>query len=242
MDFVENMGLPYRDVALFICDRMCKISDLRTVVPSYMHSNILDGISSHPDMTFCHLGGNKCVVAKEAYEYYKEYLSPYGIEIIKGKNEIKKEYPYDISLNCVIINNILFHKLKYTDDAITEYCKKNNIKFVNVNQGYTKCSTLIVDEKSVITCDEKLYEIYLENGIAALYVSNQNIEINGFDHGFIGGCGGKVSKDKIGFFGELEKYDDFKKVRDFLKERNVEYINLGKGMLKDYGTLIPLMY
>lgn len=240
MEFVKNMGLPDKDITLFICDRMCEKIDLAKVVPSYEHSEILNGIATHPDMTFCHLGGNKCVVAKEAYEYYKEHLSQYGLEIIKGKNEIKKEYPYDISLNCVIINNILFHKLKYTDEAIIDYCEAENIKLVNVNQGYTKCSTLIVDEKSVITCDEKLYEIYLENKISALYVSNKGIEINGFDHGFIGGCGGKISKEKIGFFGELEKFADFVKVREFLKKHNIEYVNLRKGMLKDYGTLIPL--
>ena len=241
MNFIKNPHLPEGEVTLFLKDRCADNIKLNNLKDAYCHGNILSGINTHPDMTFCSLKDGDAVVAKEGYDYYKKLLSPYGFNIIKGENETKKEYPYDISLNCVIIDNKLFHYLDYTDKAIIKYCEKNEIEPINVKQGYTKCSTLIVDEKSVITCDRKLNEIYEQNGINSLFVDNSDIKINNFDHGFIGGCGGKISKDKIAFFGDIEKHKDYNKISAFLNERKITYISIMKGPLFDYGTLIPLL-
>ena len=44
------------------------------------------------------------------------------------------------------------------------------MKFVDVKQGYTKCSTLIADENSVITSDKGLYRVYEKNGVEYILV------------------------------------------------------------------------
>jgi len=236
----SNPHLPDSEACLFLLDRRAEKVKLNNIVQSYEHNNLLAGINTHPDMTFCPLEKNKAVVAKEAYEYYNEMLLKYGYEIMKGENTLKKEYPYDIAYNCVILGGKLFHKIEYTDKAILDYCKENNIELINVTQGYTKCSTLIVDEKSVITCDKKLNEVYLKNGIASICVDNKCIRINNFDHGFIGGCGGKISKNKIAFFGNIKEHPDYQRINEFLRERNVSHLSLTDGQLFDYGSLIPL--
>ncbi len=237
MNIIENPHLPKDDVSLFICDNTLNLGN--NFLPSFALSDVLFGINSHPDMSICPLYNGDVVVAKEGYDYYKKIL-PASLNVIKGENDLKKDYPFDIAFNVVILNGKLFHNLKYTDKAILKYCQNKNLEFVNVKQGYTKCSTLIVDEKSVITSDEKLNEIYLQNGIDSLFVSNDDILINNFDHGFIGGCGGKISKDTIGFFGDITKHKDFLKIKEFLTKRNITHKMITYGPLFDYGSLIPL--
>ena len=237
MYVIRKPHLPKEEVALFICDNT--VNSGSNFLPSFTLSDVLFGINSHPDMSICPMFDGDVIVAKEGYDYYKKNL-PKCLNIIKGENDLKKDYPFDIALNVVIIDGKLFHNLKYTDKAILKYCQNKNLEFVNVKQGYTKCSTLIVDEKSVITSDEKLNEIYLENGLDSLLVQSDEILINNFDHGFIGGCGGKISESTIGFFGDITKHKDYIKIEQFLTKRNIKHKMILKGALFDYGSLIPL--
>lgn len=238
MKLVKSPHLPEGVASLFMCDRSIN-KKLENSFLSFEHENVLNGINTHPDMTFCPLYDGDAVVCKEGYEYYKK-LTEYGFNIIKGENVLKKEYPFDIAYNVVLLNGKLFHNLKYTDKAILDYCKKRNVELVNVKQGYTKCSTLIVDKKSVITCDKKLNDVYNKHGIDSILVSNSDILINGFDHGFIGGCGGRISDKTIGFFGDVTVHRDFKLIKEFLDKKNQSYKILIDGPLFDYGSLIPL--
>lgn len=235
--FVKNPYLPEKEASLILCDN--HIENLKNSFKSFTHPDILWGINTHPDMTLCPLYNGDVLVCKKSYDYYKK-LESFGLNVIKGENDISKNYPFDIAFNVVIIDNKLFSNIKYTDKGIIKYCEDKNIKMINVKQGYTKCSTLIVDEKSVITCDRKLNDIYLDNGLQSLLVSNDEILIKGFDHGFIGGCGGKISKDVMGFFGDVTKHKDFIKINNFLNERNVTFKILTNGPLFDYGSLTPL--
>lgn len=237
---VKKPYLPDGDVLLFVCDRAIN-EKIENSFLSFEEKSVLSGINTHPDMTLCPLYNGDIVVSKDSYEYYKK-LSSYGLNIIKGESELKKDYPFDIAYNALVLDKKLFHNIKYTDKVILDYCKKNNIELVNVRQGYTKCSTLVVDEKSVITCDKKLNEIYNDCGISSLLVSNEEILINNFDHGFIGGCGGRISKKIIGFFGDITKHRDYERIKSFLIERNIEIKLLTKGPLFDYGSIIPLLH
>ena len=232
--------LPKEKCKLFLIDENAKPNINGEVINSYPHTEFLIGINTHPDMTFCPLYNKDAVVSSLAYEYYKMHLDKYGYNIIKGENIEKKEYPYDIACNCVIIKNKLFHTVDYTDKAILKYCAEYGIEAVNVKQGYTKCSTLIVNDNSVVTCDRKLRDIYEKNGLNALLVENKDIRLRNFDHGFIGGCGGKISEDTIGFFGDIESFCDFYKLNDFLNMCGVKFKSLIKGPLTDYGSLICL--
>lgn len=237
MNVIKNPHLPSDEVTLFLCDNTLNLGS--GYLPSFSLPSVLLGINSHPDMSFCPLYNGDVVVSKTGYDYYKKIL-PECLNLIKGENDLKKEYPFDIAYNVVIIDGKLYGNLKYTDKAIIKYCQNKNIELVNVKQGYTKCSTLIVNEKSVITSDKKLNDIYMLNGLDSLFVSSDEIFINNFDHGFIGGCGGKISKDTVGFFGDITKHKDYLKINDFLTKRNIRHKMIISGPLFDYGSLIPL--
>lgn len=244
MKFVENPWLPEDDCTTFIIDKKAqKYSNcFQNVILTISHSSLMSGIDAHPDMCVCHLGGGYIAVAKEQYDYYNKILSLNGFTVICGENDIAKDYPYDIAFNCVLLNNRLFHKLSYTDKAILKYAEQNNFELVDVKQGYTKCSTLIVDNNSVITSDEGLYKIYKSKNIDVLKVDNTKIALENFNYGFIGGTGGLVSKNKMAFFGKIKDHINYNNIKEFLSQRNIEIIELSSDKLTDYGSIIPLIH
>ena len=235
--------MPEKEVTLSVIDKNFNNNqDLINAVRTTELKNVLNGINTHPDMCVCPLGGNLLVLEPTVYNYYYDLLKNYGFNLIKGESILSKEYPYDIAYNCVIINGILFHKLSHTDKKIIEYADKFNIKKVNVKQGYTKCSTLIIDNESVITSDISLHNAYKANGIDSLYISYDGIYLKGFSNGLIGGCGGLRNKNKIAFFGNISLHNDFEKIKDFLTKRNIEILSLSDDKLTDFGSIIPLLH
>ena len=240
MGVIIKPYLPGNKISYAICDRNFaeKISDV-TIIPSYRENGILSGIDTHPDMSICPLGKEFFAVSKNSFDYYRKLLYNLPVKLIKGENDLKSNYPYDIAINVVILNGCLFHNLMYTDKAILKFAEINGLKLVNVKQGYTKCSTLIVKENAVITSDFGLFKAYSENGIEALLISPGSIKLKNFDYGFIGGAGGKISKNEMLFFGDVTTHPDFDKIERFLAEKNIKYVCTG-GELTDFGSLVPL--
>ena len=130
-----------------------------------------------------------------------------------------KNYPENILLNCLYHNNKLYGKLSATDSSVREYCRENNIETVNVNQGYTRCSTLVVNEKAVITADKSIEKGMKNNGAEVLLISAGNIVLEGFDYGFIGGASFS-DNNTIYFFGDITKHPDYNKIKEFTSKHN----------------------
>ena len=243
MSYIRNPYIPEKDAKLFLIDIKAKnYSDvLKRSVFSFSSNKLQKPVSTHPDMTFCHLGMNYAVVEKNSFKYYNELLKKYDFHIIQGKNYVDPEYPKDIALNCVIINGILFHRLDSTDKAVLEYAYENSLKLVNVSQGYTKCSTVIIDKNSVITSDEGLFRAYKREGIDALFVSYEGIKLDGYSNGFIGGAGGMISRNTLAFYGNISDYKDYNIINEFLTGKKISVKSLSDSVLYDYGSIIPLM-
>jgi len=112
-------------------------------------------VAAHADMLLC-------VIEKNLFcykDYYQENIGLFnkiekeGYKVIQIEKECNKLYPKDIALNVLIIGNMLFCNKKYTASEILEFAEKNKYIIINVNQGYSACSTLVVDKKTVITAD-----------------------------------------------------------------------------------------
>ena len=80
----------------------------------------------------------------------------------------------------------IFGKESNASRYIINYAKQSGKRFVNVNQGYSKCSVAKVSEKAAITADSSLYKAMTEQGIDVLLISQGNITLKGYDCGFIG--------------------------------------------------------
>lgn len=199
-----------------------------------------DAIKYHPDISICKLNDNNIVVAPNVYEYYKNKLNHYNFNVIKGESYVSNKYPFNIQYNVAIFGKYAIHNFKYTDKNILEYIEKNNIKKINVNQGYSKCSICIVDENSIITSDNGIYNECIKYNIDCLLIRQGYIDLFNMDYGFIGGCSGLLCNDELSFYGDIKKHPDYKKIFHFVKSKNKKIISLSDENLLDLGSIIPL--
>ena len=167
---------------------------------------------------------------------FKELLKTKNINFIESDSTLSSKYPSNISLNAYITDNYLVHNLKFTDKKILDYCK--NKKTINVNQGYTKCSILPLREKVIITNDTGIYNTLKNEGFDILLLPFGDIELSGFNYGFIGGVGGMISNDSMAFFGSLDNYAFGNEVKKFLYKYDIKPIYLSNTKLIDRGSLL----
>lgn len=165
----------------------------------------------------------------------------YDKNLIFCKQKAGKMYPENILLNFLFFNNTIYGKLSAIDGNLLEYCQKKNIKIFNVNQGYTRCSTLVINDNAVITSDVSIKKAMKNNGADVLLISQGNIMLEGFNYGFIGGASGKLNDNTIVFFGNVEDHPDFKVIEQFCCRYNSNIEILCKAMpLTDIGGIVKV--
>jgi len=200
-------------------------------------SNITyDAISGHPDIFFCKTN-NKLIVAPNLPESYLMLLKEKNFPFVIGSRNVESKYPSSARYNAVVTDNFLIHNLKITDSTILENTKELNQ--IHINQAYTRCNLLPLKNNSFITSDKGIYKTLNEEKLNIIYVSPDEILLEGFSNGFFGGACG-VSKNKVFIIGSLKYLSDGNKVRDFLKNLNYEIIELYDGPLVDGGSLMFL--
>jgi hypothetical protein len=199
-------------------------------------SNFLyDAVCGHPDMLLHIIDSKTIMVHKDMNENFVDKLKNLNFNVVFSKNTLKYTYPEDVILNSVCLDNLFIHNLKYTDDNLLAYM--NSKKILNVKQGYTKCSTAVISEKSIITSDKNIAKTLSKENIDVLLLPPGDIELPGLDYGFIGGCCGLLDKNSIAFYGDLNCYAYGNIVLEFLKKNNVKPIFLKSGKLVDRGSL-----
>src|SRR3712207_6103016 len=123
------------------------------------------------------------------------------------------------------------HYLNYTDKNLLSLIKLSNKKLINTKQGYTKCSTAIVNDSAIITSDKNIAKSLQKENIDILLLPPGDIILPGLNYGFIGGACGLIEKNILAFYGSLECYAYGKEVLSFLKKHKVEPIFLSEGKL-----------
>ena len=247
MKFIKNSFIPEKKISLALVDkRITKEmkNQLRklniSIIESIPCDNTYDAIKYHPDICFIKINNNNIIVAPNVFDYYKKILSPLGFNVIKGSTYIKDKYPNNIQYNIAILGKYAIHNFKYTDKEILKYLDDNNFTKINVRQGYSKCSICIVDENSIITSDEGIYKETLKYDIDCLLIEKGHINLFELNYGFIGGCSGLISNNKLIFFSDISKHPNYKEIKEFVESKNKKIISLSKEKLLDLGSLIPL--
>lgn len=192
-------------------------------------------VSDHADM-LCFFYDKKLLMHRDYYNENKGLFDSLGINIILSDELIGSDYPYDVLFNAVLTDKgILFSNTDHTSALIRKMAEKT----VRVKQGYTACSTCRVDAFSFITADNGLYKAYISNGIDCLLISQGEIAIKGYDHGFIGGASFTFD-DKVCFFGDVTKHSDYSKIKEFVENRGKTVVCLSDEPLCDVGGGIML--
>jgi len=122
------------------------------------------------------------------------------------------------------------------------YLEKEGLEFINVKQGYTKCSIAVVDRKAVITSDYPIYKKLIELGVDVLLIEPGYIRLDGYPYGFVGGTCGNLSGETIAFSGKFLCHPDRLKISSFLKKYNKKVLWLRNENVTDIGTIINLNY
>lgn len=223
---------------IFIAD--ADITDALVIKPCKL--NILpESLQHHADLGICIVSDKKAVCPPDSFDYYKEKLSVYGFQIIKGKNSLDCHYPKDSAYNVCIVGKKCFLNKSVCDTALLDILTSEGYDIINVKQGYTKCSVCPIDENSVITADISIANAAEKHGMDVLLITNDKIVLPGYKNGFFGGCTGLYDKHTLLLNGEIKYLPDCDSIKEFLFKKGISLKEIKKGPVTDIGSIIPLM-
>ncbi len=177
---------------------------------------VSDEIGTHPDLYLCDL----------------------GLEIFFGDpTKLSPGYPGEVRYNAACTGRYFIHNLKYTDPQLLEAAKTLKMTPVHVNQGYSKCNLVVVDEESVITSDEGMGGVMRDVGMKVLTVEPGHVELPGFAYGFLGGTSGRVGEEII-FHGNLLAHPQGTNIISFIENRSLKVRYFSQFPLRDIGSII----
>ncbi len=204
--------------------------------PIWLKSNphVDERLSGHADLSAVHIG--KSIILSEYLNSCEQIHKLINIKYVP--DPMQAVYPYDAALNFCIVADKLFYNPKSANAKLVKKCGCKHL--IAVKQGYTKCSICVVDENSIITSDKRIAEKAEIFGMNALYLPEQFVKLDGFDHGFIGGASFKIRKSELAFTGAIEDTNIKYKIESFLSERGIKPIYLTDKPIFDIGSAIPL--
>jgi hypothetical protein len=200
-----------------------------TVVDFRSKDLVYESISGHPDV-FMHQINNKLIVSTNLPKKYFNWLKDNDINYRVGRNKLGKKYPDTAYYNVASGDGIFIHKEKVTDPNLLE--ELADYRFIHTNQAYSRCNTLILDSKNIITSDAGLHKTMPET----LLVNPRGILLPGFINGFFGGCCGIYQK-KVYITGALKHHKQGEEIKEFIEKAGFEIVELYDGPLFDGGGI-----
>lgn len=197
---------------------------------------VYDEISAHPDIFFCKIDDTI-------------FRAP-NLEInigILGEEDIGKNYPEDIKYNVAQVGRHVIHNFEFTDKKILDFIDRNNLNKINVQQGYSNCSTVAVSDTACITSDIGIYKAVKMNNIDCLLLQGNTIKLldkNGLEtkmNGFIGGASAVIN-NKFILFGDVDYLQDKNKLLEFLDKYELELVDFKNLPIYDYGGVVLIKY
>lgn len=218
-----------------ISEQFEKATGIKTY-PLKPYSRLDLPIATHADMLLCVLDNTMfcykdyCLKNIDLFNMIKEQ----GYKIVTVEKKCERIYPNDISLNVLVIGKNLFCNKKYTAKEILEYAENNNYKTINVKQGYSACSTLVINDRLAITADVGIKIALEKENISVLLISSEGIKLEGYNCGFIGGSGAVLNNIAY-FFGSIKNHPDFNKINKLLLENNIRIFEIIPYDVYDFG-------
>jgi hypothetical protein len=178
-------------------------------------------ISNHPDVFLCKMG-----VGENAPIFFAE------------EEDLGWDYPEDSAFNGACTGKYFIHRLDATNPRLLAAAQEMGMTLIHVNQGYTKCSTVIVDEQAIITYDQGIARACSRYAdLEVLLISPGFVRLDGYDTGFIGGCSGRVGGEIL-FNGDLSNHPDFRRIYRFIESRGLTCRWFSDYPLTDIGSIL----
>ena len=196
-------------------------------------------VASHPDMLLF-ISDGVLITHKDYYDIAKNEIdriaSAGKLSVLLSDEEIGDRYPHDILFNAATVGIFILGLSNKISDHIHALAAETGRRIINVNQGYTKCSTVVVDNNAVITSDRTIALAARECGIDLLFVRPGHITLPGYDTGFIGGASGRCG-NKIYFCGNLDTHPDAMAIKAFCAAHCRTAVSLSSAPLFDAGPV-----
>ena len=164
-------------------------------------------------------------------------LEKLGYEINTVLKNPSPEYPHDVTLNCAVVGKSIIANAKYYAPEIKAFADKNGLTLLHTNQGYSKCSTVVISENAIITSDASIAAVAKLGGIDTLTVNAGYVSLPPYEYGFIGGASG-ADTENVYFCGSLDNHPDADKIRAFCQKHNKQVVCLSQGTPEDVGTVM----
>jgi len=197
-------------------------------------------ILSHPDIYLFQLNKKTIIHAPCVPDDMLGLLKENGIKLIKGKHNPGERYPFSARYNAVRVGNRLFHNSECIDPVIIELAEEMGLKGISVEQGYSRCSVLAINDRAIVTPDRGIFAAAREEGIEVLLVNNGHIFLPGERYGFLGGAGSNVFNKTVILLGDLRLHPDAVEIGEFFSKYRTKLIDLIDLPLYDAGSLIAL--
>lgn len=207
-----------------------RFGELKLIEPSY---HVYKSISGHPDIFMCS-SESTVILAPSLPGDITEVLKNMGYTVLQGNTDPGLRYPETAIYNAVVTERYLIHNLKITEDTIINTFRDR--KLIHVNQGYTRCNLLPMNEDHFITSDRGIEKTLLEEKLSVLYVDPQYVILKGQKHGFFPGCCG-VYDNTVLINGSLNFHPEKNEITDYIESAGMSYIELFDGKLTDTGSL-----
>lgn len=214
------------------------IDDCKIISLPFAH-HLTPPISHHTDMILF-IGFNTLFTHKKYYDINKNIIDDIAnilqLSLCISEEYTVPKYPHDVLFNAVLLGNKLICNKKTVSKHILEHAKQHMCDIINVNQGYTKCSTLVVSDNAIITSDIKIHKEALKHDIGSLLISCKGIELPPYEYGFIGGTSGYDEKN-VYFYGDITKHQDHNAIKEFINSHGKNAVILNSDKLYDVGSI-----
>lgn len=208
------------------------------IIPSYVNKNVNRYLSRHVDMQLVHISDNTYLCEPSCYDYYKQHLEKYSINLLYGDTNLSSNYPGDIAYNIIITEDFAVHNFKYTDSKLKSFL--NGKSLIDVSQGYAGCSVCKIESKAFITADAGIAKAMSQFDCEVLQISAGNIILEGFDTGFIGGACFMISNSILVVNGNLYAHPDAEIIEQFCESHGVKVIHFPDVPLTDIGSAVAI--
>ena len=218
----------------FIADELSLATGCEAL-PLLPYDKLDSPVSTHADMLVFSLG-NKIFCYEDYYKCNEKIFlaaEKSGYEIVKIA-PASSSYPNDIALNVLKIGNFICGNLKYVAKEILDYASSLNLEMINVNQGYSACSTLVLDENTAITADKSIFDALTKAGKNVTLISEGGITLEGYNYGFIGGASCVVG-DTVYFFGDIKNHQNYSEIHKTISSLEMKEISISCGDVFDFG-------
>lgn len=189
---------------------------------------ISDATRRHVDLGAVKING-KIVACPE--------FAPFIPNSICGEIVPEDGYPKDVAYNAAVVDGRLFCLENAVEKKVLEIARSEKLKTVNVKQGYTKCNVVNVGNKAVITEDVSVKAAAENEGIPVLLIQKGFVNLDGYEHGFIGGATVSIGNELI-FTGDFSAHPDYEKAIAFCAKFGVSTFFMRNFPLTDVGSPI----